>query len=78
MASPPEINIDYAWIGLGTWKAQLKSARGKSLQVFKLFYSDPNGDGLAGNALGPKDESEEIDSGHKEGNFLTFTSPNSR
>lgn len=72
-ASPPEIIIDYAWIGLGTWKAQLKSARGKSWRVFKLSYSGPDGDWLAGNALGPEAESEEIHFGHKEGNFLAFT-----
>jgi hypothetical protein len=72
-ASPPELSIYYAWLGLGTWKAQLKSAHGKSWQVFKLFYSGPNGDWLDGNALGPKGESEEIDFGRKEGNFLAFT-----
>jgi TonB family protein len=72
-ASPPEVIIDYAWLGLGTWKAQLKSAHGKSWQVFKLAYSGPNGDWLAGDAVGPKGESEEIDFGHKEGNFLAFT-----
>jgi len=72
-ASPTEAIIYYAWIGLGTWKAQLRSAHGKSLRVLKLSYSGPNGDWLAGNALGPKDESEEIDFGHKEGNFVAFT-----
>ena len=72
-ASPPEVSIYYAWLGLGTWKAQLKSAHGKSQQVFKLAYSGPNGDWLNGNALGPKGESEEIDFGHYEGNFLVFT-----
>jgi TonB family protein len=72
-ATPPQVIIDYAWIGLGTWKAQLKSARGKSWQVFKLSYSGPNGDWLSGNALGPKGEDEEIDFGHYEGNFLAFT-----
>ncbi len=72
-ASPPETIIYYAWIGLGTWKAHLRSAHGKSLRVLKLSYSGPNGDWLAGNALGPKDESEEIDFGHKEGNFVAFT-----
>jgi TonB family protein len=72
-ASPPEVIIDYAWLGLGTWKSQLKSAHCKSLQVFKLAYSGPNGDWLAGNALGQKGESEEIDFGHKEGDFLAFT-----
>ncbi len=37
---PPEVYIQYAWLGLGTWKAQLKSAHGKSSQVFKasLFW----------------------------------------
>lgn len=72
-ASPPEVIIDYAWLGLGTWKAQLKSAHGKSWQVFKLAYSGPDGDWLNGNAVGPIGESEEIDFGHKEGNFLAFT-----
>jgi TonB family protein len=72
-ASPPEVSIYYAWLGLGTWKAQLKSAHGKSQQIFKLAYSGPNGDWLDGNAIGPKGESEEIDFGHYEGNFLVFT-----
>jgi TonB family protein len=72
-APPPEVIIDYAWLGLGTWKARLKSAHGKSWQVFKLAYSGPDGDWLDGNALGPNGESEEIDFGHKEGNFLAFT-----
>jgi len=72
-APPPEGIIDYARLGLGTWKAQLKSGHGKSWQVFNLSYSGPNGDWLAGNAFGPKGESEEIDFGHIEGNFLAFT-----
>lgn len=72
-ASPPEVIIDYAWIGLGTWKVQLKSAHGKSLHVLKLAYSGPDGDWLAGNASGPRGEDEEIDYGHKEGDFLVFT-----
>lgn len=71
--SPPKVIIDYAWIGLGTWKAQLKSAHGRSSQVLKLAYSGPDGDWLAGSASGPKGEDEEIDFGHKEGNFLAFT-----
>jgi hypothetical protein len=72
-ASPPELIIDYAWLGLGTWKAQLKSAHGKSWQVFKLRYSGPDGDWLDGDAVGSKGECEEIDFGHKEGSFLAFT-----
>jgi hypothetical protein len=74
LAAPaPDVIIEYAWLGLGTWNAQLKSAHGKSRQVFKLAYSGPNADWLDGDALSPKGESEEIDFGHKEGNFLAFT-----
>jgi len=70
--SPPEVIIDYCWVGLAAWKAQLKSAHGKSRLVIKLFYSGPNGVWLKGHTLGPKDESEEIDFGHRERDFLTF------
>ena len=73
-ASPGVVSLDnLAWLGLGTWKAQLKSAHGKSWQVFKLYFSGPHEDWLDGNALGPKGESEEIDFGHKDGNFLAFS-----
>jgi hypothetical protein len=72
-AAPPKMIVDYAWLGLGTWKAELKSVHGKSWQVFKLAYSGPDADWLDGSALGPNGESEEIDFGHKEGNFLAFT-----
>jgi Gram-negative bacterial TonB protein C-terminal len=72
-ASPPQIIVDYAWMGLGTWKAQLKNAHGKSQRVFDLFYSGPDGDWLAANFTGPDAESEEINYGHREGNFLAFT-----
>ncbi len=72
-ASPPETIIYYSSLSLGTWKAQLKSAHGKSRRAFKLACSGPNEDWLDGNASGPKGESEEIDFGHKEGNFLAFT-----
>jgi TonB family protein len=40
-APPAEVIIDYAWLGLGTWKAQLKSTHGKSWRVFKFAYSGP-------------------------------------
>jgi hypothetical protein len=35
-AATPGMSIYYAWLGLGTWKAQLKSAHGKSSQVLML------------------------------------------
>lgn len=72
-APPPQAIIDYASIGLGTWKAQLKSAHGKFSKIFRFSYSGPDGDWLNGNVLGPKDEEQEIDFGHKEGDFLAFT-----
>lgn len=72
-ASPPQIIIDYAWIGLGTWKAQFKSAHGKTQLVFDLSYSGPDGDWLAANFAGPDAENEEINYGHREGNFVAFT-----
>lgn len=72
-ASPPEIIRYYGWLGLGTWKAQIKSAHGKSSRVFKLAYSGPDGDWLSVNVVGAEADSEEIDFGHKEGNFLAFT-----
>jgi hypothetical protein len=70
---PPEMIIDHVRLGLGSWKAQLRSAHGKSPHIFKLPYSGPNDDWLDGNAVGPKGESEEIDFGHKRLDFLAFT-----
>ncbi len=65
--------IVWGWLDLGRWKAQLSSAHGKTWQVFSLSYSGPNEDWLDGNAVGPKGKKEEIDFGHKEGDFLAFT-----
>jgi TonB family protein len=65
--------IVWAWLDLGTWKAQLSSPHGKTWQVFSLSFSGPNEDWLDGNAVGPKGKKEEIDFGHKEGDFLAFT-----
>jgi TonB family protein len=65
--------IVWGWLDLGTWKAQLSSAHGKTWQIFSLSYSGPNKDWLDGNAVGPTGKKEEIDFGHKEGDFLAFT-----
>jgi TonB family protein len=65
--------IVWSWLDLGTWKAHLSSAHGKTWQVFSLSYSGPNEDWLEGNAVGSKGKKEEIDFGHKEGDFLAFT-----
>jgi TonB family protein len=71
-APSPELIIDYAEIGLGKWKAQLKSVSGSSQEVLDLYYSGPDGDWLGGKVTGPKDETEEIDYGHREGSLLGF------
>jgi len=70
---PPTLTIDWVWIGLGTWKAQLKSSHGQSWKVLKLYCSGPNTEWLKGDASGPNRERQEIDFGHKEGTFLAFT-----
>lgn len=65
--------IVWGWLDLGTWKAHLSSAHGKTWQVFSLSYSGPNEEWLDGNAVDPRGKKEEIDFGHKEGDFLAFT-----
>lgn len=71
--SLPEAIIDYSGIGLGTWKAELRSARGQSEQTFSLYYTGPEGEWLRGRALYPNGESEEIDFGYQKKDFLAFT-----
>jgi hypothetical protein len=78
-AAVQPMSINWAWIDLGKWKAQLKSPHGNSGQVFELRFSGPNNEWLDGEALGPKGESEEIDFGYfgykkeTEGTLLGFT-----
>jgi Gram-negative bacterial TonB protein C-terminal len=71
-APAPETSINYAGIGLGTWQAQLKSAHGKTSLVLKLSYTGPAGDWLDVITVGGSEDSEEVDFGHKEGDFLAF------
>jgi TonB family protein len=72
-ASPPVAIIDYEWIDIGTWKAKLTSANGNSLRTFKLRYSGPHAEWVDGSILDANGNSEEIDFGHKEGDFVAFT-----
>jgi hypothetical protein len=67
-----EINIDYAWVGLGKWKTQLKSAHGDVERSFEFFYSGPNSEWLEGNSIGANGRKEAIDYGHMEGKFIAF------
>ncbi len=73
LASPPEMSIYYANLGLGAWKAQIKSAHGNYSRLFELTYTGAEGDWLNARTLNSKGESEESDFGHREGDFLAFT-----
>jgi hypothetical protein len=73
LASPPEMSIYYADLGLGTWKAQIKSVHGNYSRLFELTYTGAEGDWLNARTLNSKGESEESDFGHREGDFLAFT-----
>jgi Gram-negative bacterial TonB protein C-terminal len=78
LASPPEMSIYYADLGLGTWKAQIKSAQSSLWRVFELSYTGADGDWLNASASNSKGESEESDFGHRDGDFLAFTIPLSK
>jgi len=73
LASPTEMDIYYADLGLGAWKAQIKSAQGNVERLFELSYTGADGDWLNVRTLNSKGDSEESDFGHKEGDFLAFT-----
>jgi hypothetical protein len=66
------IEIDYALVGMGKWKAQLKSAHGDAERSFEFFYSGPNSEWLEGNSSVANGRKEVIDYGHMEGKFLAF------
>jgi hypothetical protein len=66
------IEIDYALVSLGKWKAQLKSAHGDAERSFEFSYSGPNADWLEGNSIGANGRKEGIDYGHMEGKFIVF------
>jgi len=73
LASPPETSIYYADLGLGTWRAQIKSVHGIYSRLFELSYTGADGDWLNARTVNSKGESEESDFGHREGGFLAFT-----
>jgi Gram-negative bacterial TonB protein C-terminal len=72
-AGPVEMIVDYTDVGLGSWKAEFKSQDGMFSQVFELYYSGPSkGEWVDGKGVGPKGEKEEIEWGHKDGDYLVF------
>ncbi len=73
LAVPPEISIDYAYVGLGTWKAQMKSEHGRFQRVFDFSYTGADADWLNARTLTSIGEGEESDFGHKDGDLIAFT-----
>jgi hypothetical protein len=73
LASPPETSIYYANLGLGTWRAQIKSVHGIYSRLFELSYTGADGDWLNARTVNSNGESEESDFGHRVGDFLSFT-----
>ncbi len=73
LASPPEMSIYYVDVGLGAWKAQIKSAHGNYSRLFELSYTGADGDWLNARTSNSKGEREESDFGHREEEFLAFT-----
>jgi hypothetical protein len=73
VATPAPMSIYYADIGLGDWRAHLKSAHGKSSEVFSLYYTGPDAEWLEGRTKCPKDECDEIDHGYIKDGLIGFT-----
>ena len=72
-AAPPVVIIDYTNVGLGSWKAEFKTQGGVFTEMLVLYYSGPpEGEWVDGNSVGPKGEKEEIEWGHKDGDYLIF------
>jgi Gram-negative bacterial TonB protein C-terminal len=73
-ATLPLANFDdNAYIGLGNWNTEVKTAHGKAHLSLNLSYTGPEGNWLSGDARDPKGTCEEIDFGAKEGDMLAFT-----
>jgi hypothetical protein len=68
----PEAIIEYAWIGLGTWNAELMSPHGKLSHTLEFAYSGPDIPETlrveSGRAPG-----DAYDYGQKDGGFLAFS-----
>src|SRR5579864_5108463 len=79
IAPPPQVIIDWAWIGLGTWQADLRSSHGNLSQVFEFSFSGPEGKWLqvqtpsSPNKTADEKQDNGSQFGHKDGDFLVFS-----
>jgi hypothetical protein len=68
--------IDYAWVGLGNWKAELRSRHGRLAEVFEFSYSGPHGEWLnvvVSDSPDSTDETSDDEVSRMDGDFLVFT-----
>lgn len=73
---PPHVIIDYEWIGLGRWKAELRSRHGRLAEVLEFSYSGPDGRWLdvdVPDAPDDNGETDDDDVGGKDHDFLVFS-----
>jgi hypothetical protein len=67
-----ELHGYYATLGLGRWKAKLKSAKGTSQLNFDLYATGPDSAWLRGTLIDEKGRTEDIDSGDLKDDFMGF------
>lgn len=85
-ACPPLVQVTWGWLGLGTWTVQLTSNHGKVQRTLEMSFTGPRGGELKSEFVDPKkkqgdedadqkedpNDDEDIDYGHKEGDFVAF------
>jgi hypothetical protein len=75
-ATPEVMHVYYSSMGMGRWKVSLRSPHGRLLQTWEMSAGGPDGEWLdvqTPGAVDAKDDDEEDDYGHKEGEFLSFS-----
>lgn len=75
-ATPEVMHAYYSSMGMGKWKAALTSPHGRLSQTWEMSATGPQGEWLDIETPGradAKDDDEEDDYGHKEGDFLIFS-----
>jgi hypothetical protein len=78
-AGTPMIRIDYGWIYLGKWKAELKSQHGSLSETFRFSFSGPKGEWLdveTGTTPSEDQDGQDNDDdefSRRDGDFLIFS-----
>lgn len=75
-AGNPTVTINYAWAGLGRWKAELKSRHGRLSETFRFSFSGPDGEWLdveTGDSSTSDADNDDDEFSRKDGDFLIFS-----